>query len=266
MLARAALAAAGVLSLFAAAEPPQAPSELLPARVDRSADNHATIKGLRIMARSLPDSSAKQQVLPVLTRIDEGASRLPPPKREAYVTQSLPELTVLAGRLSPDAVPKEVLKQVQNNAAYLNNRANRWEDAARLSDQVLAVAPQDRDALLNRSNAAYGLKNYKNAYEDADRAVKLDPNDPDGYTARALAAYGPTTAAKIGEDALALNSYAWFWAQQGTNLESALAAAQRSPRATRRLPQSGGSPAHARSRPSAWSGRCRQVQPWRRGV
>ena len=212
MSPRAVLAAAGVLFLLSAsagaADPPQPAAELLPARVDRGGDNHSTIKGLRLMAQGLPDSSAKDRVLPVLTRIDEGAARLPPQKREAYVTQSLPELTVLAGRLSPDAVPKEVLKQVQNNAAYLNNRANRWEDAARLSDQVLAVAPQDRDALLNRSNAAYGLKNYKNAYEDADRAVKLDPNDPDGYTARALAAYGLADyfqAMEDGRRALAMN-------------------------------------------------------------
>jgi tetratricopeptide (TPR) repeat protein len=212
MSPRAALAAAGVLFLLSvsatAGDPLQPAGELLPARIDRSADNHSTVQGLRMMAQGLPDSSAKEQVLPVLKRLDEGAARLPQPKREAFVAQNLGELTVLAGRLSPDAVPKEVLKQVQNNAAYLNNRANRWEDAARLSEQVLAADPRDRDALLNRSNAGYGLRNFKSAYEDADRAVKLDPNDPDGYTARALASYGLAEYLQTMEDArraLAMN-------------------------------------------------------------
>jgi Flp pilus assembly protein TadD len=45
---------------------------------------------------------------------------------------------------------------------------------------------------------------------------------------RALAVYGPSALAKIGDDAMRLNSYAWFWAEQGANLESALSAAQRS--------------------------------------
>jgi tetratricopeptide (TPR) repeat protein len=209
---RAALAAAGVLLLSAVSAPAVEPAatalELLSVRVDRSADNHSTVQGLRAMARSLPDSSAKDQVLPILTRIDEGAARLPPQRREAFVAENLGELTVLAGRLSPDAVPKEVLKQVQNNAAYLNNRANRWEDAVRLSERVLAADPRDRDALLNRSHAGYGLRNFKSAYEDADRAVKLDPNDPDGYTARALAAYGLAEYLQAMEDArraLAMN-------------------------------------------------------------
>ncbi|MBI5239571.1 MAG: protein kinase [Elusimicrobia bacterium] len=207
---RAALAAAAVLMVLsaAAADPPQGPSRVLPSVVDRSADNHATIRGLRVMAQSLPDSSAKQQVLPLLTRIDEGAARLPPSKRETFVSESLGELTILAGRLSPEAVPKEVLKQVQNGAAYLNNRANRWEESVRLSEQVLGIDPQNRDALLNRANAAYGLKNFQNSYDDADRAVKLDPNDPDGYTARALASYGLAEYLQAMEDArraLAMN-------------------------------------------------------------
>jgi len=44
----------------------------------------------------------------------------------------------------------------------------------------------------------------------------------------ALAVFGPSTVPKMGDDATLLNNYAWFWAQQGTNLESALAAVRRS--------------------------------------
>lgn len=83
-------------------------------------------------------------------------------------------------------------------------------------------------------------KKHPESLAAAEAAVQLKPDDPNilqmaaqAFIAwdkkdRALAAYGPTAAAKIGDNALALNSYAWFWAQQGTNLESALAAAQRS--------------------------------------
>ena len=83
-------------------------------------------------------------------------------------------------------------------------------------------------------------KKHPESVSAAEAAVRLKPDDPNilQMAARALiawdkkdqalAVYGPATAAKIGDDALSLNSYAWFWAQQGTNLESALAAAQKS--------------------------------------
>jgi Tfp pilus assembly protein PilF len=74
----------------------------------------------------------------------------------------------------------------------------------------------------------------------AEAAVQLKPDDPNilqtaaqAFIAwdkkdRALAVFGPKAVAKIGDDAMLLNNYAWFWAQQGTNLESALTAVQRS--------------------------------------
>jgi len=83
-------------------------------------------------------------------------------------------------------------------------------------------------------------KKHPESLAAAEAAVRLKPDDPNVLQMSALtfiawdkkdlalAAYGPAAAAKIGEDAMALNNYAWFWAQQGTNLESALAAAERS--------------------------------------
>jgi tetratricopeptide (TPR) repeat protein len=74
----------------------------------------------------------------------------------------------------------------------------------------------------------------------AEAAVNLKPDDPSilesaaeafvGWDKkdRALAVFGPPVVPKLGDNATLLNNYAWFWAQQGTNLESALAAVRRS--------------------------------------
>ena len=77
-----------------------------------------------------------------------------------------------------------------------------------LSQAELAYAPQDCDALLNRSSANYGLRNFKSALDDADQAAKLDPDNPEAYTARALASWGMNEYLKTLEDsrrALAIN-------------------------------------------------------------
>jgi tetratricopeptide (TPR) repeat protein len=49
-----------------------------------------------------------------------------------------------------------------------------------------------------------------------------------GKEAKALKIFGPEFAAEHQDDAMELNTYAWFWAGQGINLESALEAAKKS--------------------------------------
>jgi tetratricopeptide (TPR) repeat protein len=83
-------------------------------------------------------------------------------------------------------------------------------------------------------------KKHPESLSAAEAAVRLKPDDSNilqlaaqvfvawDKKDRALAVFGPPAVPKIGDDAMLLNSYAWFWAQQGTNLESALAAVQRS--------------------------------------
>jgi len=83
-------------------------------------------------------------------------------------------------------------------------------------------------------------KKHPESLAAAETAVRLKPDDLNilelaaqafiGWDKkdRALAVFGPATVEKIGDDAMYLNSYAWFWAQQGTNLESALEAVKRS--------------------------------------
>ena len=208
---RAALAAVffSVLPGLSAAAEPAAGTNDQPAALNRAADSHATVQSIRAMLKALPASTVRNQILPVLERIDGGAAALPKDQREAFVTRSLPELTSLAAGLTPESTPKAVLKQIQNAAAYMNNRANRWEDSRRLADSVLAYDPRNPDALINRSNANYGLQNFQNAFADADQAARLDPDNPDAYTARALATYRMGQYLDALEDArraLALNA------------------------------------------------------------
>ncbi|MDD5655989.1 MAG: protein kinase [Elusimicrobia bacterium] len=169
--------------------------------LDRGADSRAAVAALRAYVAAVPESTARRQTLPLLESLDRRAAELEPEKREAFITGNLADLTAAADRLSPSAAPKEMLKRLQNGAAYLNNRANRFEDARRLADKVLAVDPQDRDALINRSNSNYGLKNFQDALDDATRAAKLDLNDADAYTARALASWGLGDYLNTVEDA-----------------------------------------------------------------
>jgi len=201
-MSRRAVLAAAVLAWFSSVAGAQ------PSAVVRGADSHTTVQTLQAMLQALPESTVRTRVLPLLENLDQGAAQLPATQREEFLAQNLAELTAAAFNLTPDAAPRDVLRQLQNSAAYMNNRANRWEEAARLSDQVLSYAPQDRDALLNRSNAGYGLKNFKSAFLDADQAVRIDGDDPDGYTARALAAWGLGDYLQTMEDArraLAMN-------------------------------------------------------------
>ncbi len=171
-------------------------------------DAYSVTLSLKTLVEGLPDNTAKQQVSILIQSIALKASKLPAAKREAFVSQRVPELTSVAERLTPQTVPKTVLKQIQNSMAYLNNRTNRWEEGRRLSDKVLSYAPQDTDALVNRAHSLYSLKDFKSAFEDADKAARLDPNDGDAYAARALASWGMGEYLKTLEDArraLAIN-------------------------------------------------------------
>ncbi len=105
------------------------------------------------------------------------------------------------------------------------------------------------------SSAAFALIGYANFWIDQGKnlesaeemtdlvaATVRSKKDPPSYmfgqvagvfaklkkTDKALALYGPEFAKKSWDDQSALSSYAGFWNRQGTNLESAMAAAKRS--------------------------------------
>lgn len=113
------------------------------------------------------------------------------------------------------------------------------------ADEVYGAAyaekhKEDAQALVLYASFWSRQKRHPESVEAAEAAVRLKPDDPNilqtaaqAFIAwdkkdRALSVFGPAAAAKLGDNALLLNNYAWFWAQQGTNLENALAAVQKS--------------------------------------
>jgi tetratricopeptide (TPR) repeat protein len=103
--------------------------------------------------------------------------------------------------------------QVSSLSYYLMQYASFWvgqkentESAEEMMELALKINP---DRWYNFQTAA---QNY----------IKL------GKEEKALKIFGPEFAAKHLDDASILNNYAWFWASQGKNLESALEAAKKS--------------------------------------
>jgi len=91
--------------------------------------------------------------------------------------------------------------------------------------------------------ASFWIKNKSNeekAVEMMELALKIDPDRWYNFRTaaqnymllgkkdQALEVFGPEFAAENKDNASMLNSYAWFWASQGENLESALDAAKKS--------------------------------------
>jgi tetratricopeptide (TPR) repeat protein len=128
-----------------------------------------------------------------------------------------------------------------NSAANFYIRAGLPDKADEVYGPAYAEQHKD-DAQALVYYAAFWARQKKNpeSLAAAEAAVRLKPDDSNilsmaaqAFIAwdkkdRALAVFGPATVAKIGDDAMLLNNYAWFWAQQGTNLESALEAVKRS--------------------------------------
>jgi tetratricopeptide (TPR) repeat protein len=143
--------------------------------------------------------------------------------------------TELAMNLQPDNV------FAASSAADLYIRAGLTEKADEVYGPAYAEKYKDNAQALVYYAAFWARqKKHPESLSAAEAAVRLKPDDlsilqmaAQAFVAwdkkdRALAVFGPSAVSKIGDDALRLNSYAWFWAQQGTNLESALSAAQRS--------------------------------------
>jgi tetratricopeptide (TPR) repeat protein len=142
--------------------------------------------------------------------------------------------TELAMGLQPDNV------FAASSAADLYIRAGLPEKADEVYGPAYAEKYKDNaQALVFYATFWARQKKHPESLAAAEAAVRLKPDDlsilqmaAQAFVAwdkkdRALAVFGPATVAKI-DDAMLLNSYSWFWAQQGTNLESALSAAQRS--------------------------------------
>ncbi len=94
---------------------------------------------------------------------------------------------------------------LQYASFWIKNKTN-TENAEEMIELALKLYPESE----------YYLRTAAQNY------IQLDKKE------KALEIFGPEFAAKHQDDASALNTYAWFWAGQGKNLESALEAAKKS--------------------------------------
>ena len=126
----------------------------------------------------------------MLGRTMADASKAAEGKREDAIDNRIDEINSAAADVDWSAAPSTVRKAVTSRMADLNNRSGNFEAAQRYADRELEQDPNDRDALINRARAGYGLGDFQKSYKDADKAARMDPKDGDAYSTRALASYG----------------------------------------------------------------------------
>ena len=147
-----------------------------------------------------PDSRAKTDLTGALADLADGAAKAGPEGRQAWIDGHLGNFNEVLRSLGNDA-PAPLLQKAEKAAARLNVRAERWEDSLEFAEKALARDPEDRDALISRSQANTGLADFARGYADAERAATLAPDFADAYTARAAAAYGLGNYLQAAEDA-----------------------------------------------------------------
>ncbi len=173
----------------------------------RAQPSGALLASFKTALAAEPDGKAKADLLGALADLEDGAAKAAPEERQAWIDGHLGNLNETLRSLGADA-PAPLVKKAAGAAAKLNAAAQRWDDARGLASKALEYDPDDRDALISRSQANAGLADFARAYADAERAAKIAPEEAAAYTARAAAAYGLGNYLQAVEDArraLALN-------------------------------------------------------------
>ena len=147
-----------------------------------------------------PDGKAKADLVGALSDLEAKAAQAPPEARQAWIDGHLGDFNEVLRALGKDA-PAPLLQKAARAAARLNGRAERWEESREFADEALAYDPDDRDALISRSQADTGLADFARGYADAARAARLSPDSAGAYAARASAAYGLGNYLQALEDA-----------------------------------------------------------------
>jgi len=175
--------------------------------LSRAQPSGALLTSFKTALAAQPDGKAKADLLGALADLEDGAAKAAPEERQAWIDGHLGNLNETVRSLGADA-PAPLVEKAAAAAAKLNAAAQRWDDARGLASKALEVDPDDRDALITRSQANAGLADFARAYADAERAAKVAPEEAAAYTARAAAAYGLGNYLQAVEDArraLALN-------------------------------------------------------------
>lgn len=163
-------------------------------------DTLAKIAALRSGLDAEPDSRAKKEFLAALDALATGAARAPDGERQSWIDSHLGELNASARGLEY-STPETTAMKVARAASWLNNRAERWEEGREFADKALSYDPEDRDALIGRSQASSALGDHARAWADADRVARSAPDAAAGWTARAAASYGMGQYLQATEDA-----------------------------------------------------------------
>ena len=198
-----------------AGEPPQsaeAPAKAVSPQQDAS-KGETPSQALELCVKSLPaedgaDSPAMARLIGVMKTAQVKASKEDPAKKDEVVKRALDEINFAAQAAWDSSDSPEKAKAINDWIAHINNAAGNWEEGNRFSTRALQFDPDDRDALIERSIANWGSRQFPSALADADRAARLNPKDSDAYTARAMASYGLGNYLQSVEDArraLALN-------------------------------------------------------------
>ena len=184
-----------------------------PAPQDDGVKGETPFQALEFCVKSLPPeegaaSPAMSRLIGVMKAAQAKASQEDPAKKDEVVRRALDEINFAAQSPWDSSAPPEKAKAINSWLAHINNSAGNWEEGQRFSSRALQFDPDDRDALIERSIAFWGSRQFPSALADADRAARLNPKDSDAYTARAMASYGLGNYLQSVEDArraLALN-------------------------------------------------------------
>lgn len=144
----------------------------------------------------------------------ETVARLPEAERPAAVAQTAIAAVEILTQPPPPDIDPTAYDSVRNQVGRYLNRvgsdADRkpYEASLKLSENVLGRDPNDRDALNNTAGSQYGLGRYREAAQTATRITERHNDDERAYTTRALANYQMKEFGQAFEDAqlaLALN-------------------------------------------------------------
>jgi len=164
------------------------------------APSRGMLRDIKMIITGAPDGKAKTDLGFVVDDLIEGADKAKPGEQQAWIDSHLGELNA-AIRALPKDTPKMLGTQAAAQAAALNNRAERWKDGRDLAEVALNYDPQDRDALISRSQASSALGDFARGYADADAVLRRSPNSGGAWTARAAASYGLGNYLQAVEDA-----------------------------------------------------------------